>query len=251
MTPRRIGGALVWAVCTLGSGAQAQPPACPLPAHLAELPLVELPAPVDRGASLAVLVSGDGGWASLIRAAGDALAARGVPVVGLNSLRYFWTRRTPEGASHDLEAIVRHYLDCWKKQRIVLVGYSLGADVLPFMVRRLPPDLLEQIEAIVLVGPARSVDFKFHVMSNWLGGAEPDTSLPVLPEIHALAGRNLTCIYGAEEQDSSCPALEPGLAKLVVLDGGHHFGGDRETAIRAILAAAGVAEPQVRAGGNR
>jgi len=63
---------------------------------LKDLPLVELPAAGERGESpLAVMLSGDGGWAGLDRAVAKVLVARGVPVVGVNSLQYFWNPRTP------------------------------------------------------------------------------------------------------------------------------------------------------------
>src|ERR1700730_8093183 len=103
-----------------------------------KLPLVEMPA--TRGASdtLVVFVSGDGGSAAIGREVSKVLAGNGRPVVGLNALQYFWTRRTPETASRDLQRVVEHYLAHWNKSRILLVGYSRGADVLPAMISRLP-----------------------------------------------------------------------------------------------------------------
>jgi type IV secretory pathway VirJ component len=46
-----------------------------------------------------VLLTGDGGWAGLDQELAERLAARGVPVVGFNSLKYFRTERTPEEAA--------------------------------------------------------------------------------------------------------------------------------------------------------
>ena len=62
----------------------------------------------------------------------------GIPVVGLDSLRYFWKARTPASAAADIDRALRYYLAHWKKQRALLVGYSQGANVLPFIVNRLP-----------------------------------------------------------------------------------------------------------------
>jgi len=42
----------------------------------------------------------------------------------------------------DLTRILRHYLPAWNRQKVVLVGYSMGADVLPFLISRLPADLV-------------------------------------------------------------------------------------------------------------
>ena len=67
-----------------------------------------------------------------------ALSAKGIPVVGLDSLRYFWTARTPEGLAADTDRMIRYYLAHFGKKRVLLIGYSQGADVLPFAVNRLP-----------------------------------------------------------------------------------------------------------------
>ena len=191
---------------------------------LDDLPLVEVPAHGNRPDLFAVIISGDGGWAGLDRQVGGALAQRGIPVVGLNALQYFWARRTPEGASEDLSRILRHYQRAWNKNQILLVGYSLGADVLPFMANRLPPDLLDRVREIVLLGPGRKTEFEFH-FTEWLGEPGDATAKPVLPEVEKLRGRNVICLYGAEEAASLCPLLGPGLAKVMPMPGGHHFGG--------------------------
>ncbi|HEX6395856.1 MAG TPA: AcvB/VirJ family lysyl-phosphatidylglycerol hydrolase, partial [Steroidobacteraceae bacterium] len=58
----------------------------PPPSSLADLPLVEVRAD-HPGSSFAVLLSGDGGWAGLDKNVAAALAAKGVEVVGVDSLR--------------------------------------------------------------------------------------------------------------------------------------------------------------------
>src|SRR5438105_10057726 len=100
----------------------------------AKLPLIEVPA--TRGASdtLVVFVSGDGGWAKIDKEISAILAATGMPVVGLNALQYFWTKKTPDIAAADLRSLIETYLTAWHKSRVLLVGYSRGADVLPAMV---------------------------------------------------------------------------------------------------------------------
>ncbi len=201
---------------------------------LDDLPLVEVPAHGDRSDLFAVIISGDGGWAGLDREVGGALAERGIPVVGLNALQYFWTRRTPEGASEDLARILRHYQRTWNKKYVLLIGYSLGAEVLPFMANRLPSDLLHQVREIVLLGPGRKTEFKFH-LTEWLGESGGGSAKPVLPEVEKLRNRKVICLYGTEEAGSLCPLLGPGLAKVIPMPGGHHFGGKYEPISDIIL----------------
>ena len=77
-----------------------------LPAPVADLPLTEVPA--TGGASspwLGVFLSGDGGWVGLDRGVSDELAKHGIPVIGWDSLKYFWSPRTPAGAAADLDRV--------------------------------------------------------------------------------------------------------------------------------------------------
>jgi type IV secretory pathway VirJ component len=206
-----------------------------------DLPLVELPA--ERAAPevadvLAVIYSGDGGWAGIDRELGARLAARGVAVVGVNCLQYFWTPRTPDGAAGDLAWLLRHYLRAWGKRRVLLLGYSLGADVLPFLVRRLPAELRPSIALVGLLGPGQDVTFEFHV-GDWLGKARDD-ALDVPAEIEALRGLPVVCLYGADEEGSACPGLPSAVARAVRLPGGHHLGGDYARLADLLLGAAGL-----------
>ena len=91
------------------------PVAVPGAANLSDLPLIELPATGDTNDLLAVIISGDGGWANIDKKLGEYFSSQGISVVGLNSLKYFWTRRTPDGASMDLLRIISHYSDAWNK----------------------------------------------------------------------------------------------------------------------------------------
>ncbi len=201
---------------------------------LNDLPLVEVPASGKDSDFLAVIISGDGGWAGLDREVGGALARRGIRVVGLNALQYFWTKRTPEGASKDLARILRHYLHAWNKNNIILVGYSLGADVVPFMANRLPADLLARVREVVLLGPGRTAEFEFH-LSEWLPNTQDSAAMPILPEIKKLRKKKVLCLFGAGEKSSLCSELEPDLAESVRMPGGHHFGGKYESIAGMIL----------------
>lgn len=195
------------------------------PKSLSDLPIVEVPSPNSQKDILAVMMSGDGGWASIDQGLSKTLAANGIPVAGVNSLKYFWKRKTPEKAAVDLERIIRYYMLKWNKQKLLIVGYSLGADVLPFMIHRLPEDLKKRIELITFLSPSHRVDFQFH-LSYWLGGGDSKTSLKVLPEIEKLQGLPLLCLYGSDETNSICINMPKSLATVIPLEGGHHYDGN-------------------------
>jgi type IV secretory pathway VirJ component len=94
-----------------------------LPPQVRDLPLLEFPAAARNGL-LAVFLSGDGGWADLDRQISGRLVAAGLPVIGWNCQKYFWTARTPEQAARDLERTLQAYLTAWNKSQAVLIGYS-------------------------------------------------------------------------------------------------------------------------------
>ncbi len=211
----------------------AAEPLPPRPEAVSDLPLVEVPA-TGSSPYLAVMLSGDGGWASLDKEVAGVLAAQGVPVVGLNCLQYFWKSRNPDGLAADLARLLRHYMSSWQKSRVVLAGYSFGADVLPFAVNRLPADLRGPVALVALLGPSPTAEFEFHV-GSWLGRSS-SAALPVPPEIAGLEGTRTLCFFGANEGDSPCHGLDPSLATAVAMEGGHHFGGAYQAIGQRILA---------------
>jgi type IV secretory pathway VirJ component len=187
------------------------------------LPLVEVPA--TRGASdtLVVFVSGDGGWAAIDREISAVLADDGMPVVGLNALQYFWKKRTPDAASQDLGAIIERYLSQWRKSRVLLVGYSRGADVLPAMVSRLPAETQTKIRMIALLGPSLKVEFEFHV-ADWMRNGSAGE--PVKPEVDKLASQQILCLSGEDDRESLCRELAGRQRiEVIMLKGAHHFDG--------------------------
>ncbi len=202
------------------------------PAQLGDLPLVELPVAGD-GDYLAVMLSGDGGWASIDRELAGALTADGIPVVGWDSLHYYWTRREPDAAARDLQRIVEHYAAAWHKNKVLLIGYSRGADVLPFLVNRLSGDVRERASLVVLLGLSSTVDFEFKV-SDWLPGAG-EGAHDVVAEANKIRGITVSCIFGADEKDSACRRLDPKAVRVTALPGGHHFGGDYPELAHLIL----------------
>ncbi len=202
------------------------------PAQLADLPIVELPVPAGTpGNRLAVLLSGDGGWAGIDKGIASAFVAQGVPVAGFDSLRYFWTARKPEGLAADLDRLIRYYAARWKRSEIILIGYSQGADVLPFALNRMPHRTRASVRLTALLGLGQKASFEFHV-TNWIGASGDQ---PILPEAEKLLAATTLCVYGSDERNSLCPLLAPLHAQALLLSGGHHFGGDYGALAQRIL----------------
>ena len=199
-----------------------------------DLPLSLTPAP--PGPLLAVLLTGDGGWAAGDKSMAQALAQRGVAVAGLNSARYLDRARMPDEAASDLARILGQFLETWHRERVVLIGYSRGADLVPFMVSRLPADLRDKIVLTALLGPGEWASFEFSPLDLARSHARPDT-FPVQPEVAKLSGTPVLCLYGSEDRGAICRLLaDAGLARAVEHPGGHRVsGGDGPALVDAIL----------------
>jgi len=197
-----------------------------------DLALVELPAPKAKDDFFVVLLSGDGGWANIDKDIGDQLNRAGIPVVGWNMLQYFWNRKTPEIAGTDLQRVIAHYQQSWQKQKVLLIGFSLGADVLPFMVSRLPSAQRAYIADIALLSLSHTVDFEFHV-SAWLGSSKGDTQ-QVAPELKKIT-EPVLCVYGSEDDDTLCKDFKAANVRSAVLPGDHHYEGDFKSVTKLIL----------------
>jgi len=75
--------------------------------------------------------------------------------------------------------VVRYYLHAWNKKRVLLVGYSFGACWLPFLVNKLPADILDQVHLCVLLGASSFVNVEVH-MTDWMGDELREGALKVL-----------------------------------------------------------------------
>ena len=206
----------------------------PATASVDDLPLnLVINARAPRSNTMAVMYSGDGGWAGLDRDMAARLAASGIPVIGVDSLDYFWNAKSPAQAGSDLGRIISHFSQQWQRPRVILLGYSFGADDLPFIVNAMPPTLKPAIARLSMLGLDQSADFQFH-LDSWLDVSGAN-SLPTLPEIERTRDISMQCIRGDSETDSACLTIPSGVVRQVVLPGGHHFGGNANAVVAAVL----------------
>jgi type IV secretory pathway VirJ component len=137
--------------------------------------------------------------------------------------------------------VLHHYLAAWNKKRVLLVGYSFGADVLPFVVNRLPAELRSQVVSVSLLGIDSDAAFEITI-GDWVGGGEG--GMQTRPELARLAPLPVLCLYGEGEKDSICPGLPAGAGVTREQVGtGHHFGGEYATLADRILAFARASRP--------
>jgi type IV secretory pathway VirJ component len=196
------------------------------------LPLRELPVK-GAGRSMAVILSGDGPFAELGNRLAKDLRAAGIPAVVWHSTSYYWTARTPEEAAGDLDLVIRHFGERWQRERVLVVGYSMGADVAPFLLNRLPRETRGRVGGVALLALAHDAVFEFRVRQWWTRSSAP--SRAVRPELEKLRELRVLCIHGQGDENGACPEMATSGATVVELRGGHHFRGDYPRLRRIVL----------------
>ncbi|HEX6613336.1 MAG TPA: AcvB/VirJ family lysyl-phosphatidylglycerol hydrolase [Rhodanobacteraceae bacterium] len=201
---------------------------------LSDLPLTEI-APQGAGDQrIAIMLTGDGGWAGLDKGVAAVLAQHGVRVVGLSSLEFFWHKKDAAQITDAVLRIIAHYAVRYPDARFVLVGYSFGASLVPVVANRLPDAQRTKISGGVMISPDDTAVFEIHV-GDWFGNTAHSDAMPLAPEV-AHAKVPLVCVYGSGESGEWCPAAAKlGPVKPVQLPGGHHYDGDYDKLGAAIL----------------
>lgn len=198
------------------------------------LPLHPVPAKAGNPMALAIMLSGDGGWASIDKRIAEVLSTHGVAVAGIDSRSYLMKARTPDEAAADIGRVIRHYTAQWSVQRVAVVGYSRGADIAPFIVNRLPANLRDQIVLVALLGPAERANFQFH-WADLLSDTSRPSDIPILPELERLRGTLALCVYGKDEKETLCRLADTSAVKVDQRTGHHHFDGDYDAIAIEIL----------------
>jgi len=185
----------------------------------------------EPGRAAVIFVSGDGGWASIDDNLAAYLTARGVSVVGVSSLRYFWKKKTPEETGADLLRI--EGVLAAARLPLFIGGYSFGAEVAPFAIGAWPDAERRKLAGQILVAPGETASFEISPL-NWVLRARA-TPLVVADAVRRAAVPTF-CLAGDQEEprDTACDDL--GSAAVTMrLPGSHHFGGRYDAVGKAVL----------------
>ncbi|HJQ98043.1 MAG TPA: AcvB/VirJ family lysyl-phosphatidylglycerol hydrolase [Candidatus Polarisedimenticolaceae bacterium] len=188
---------------------------------------------------LVLLLSGEGGWRAFDDEVASRLAAHGYAVGGIDCLRYFKTAQDDRAA---LAKDVRLFADALASTvkarapaRIVLAGYSFGADLAPWVAGVADRD--PRIAALLLIGPDKVGSLQAR-LSEILGFHPTDHVFDTAEALADARDLPVLFVHGGDDEESDAPALcegFPGKKRLVVVPGSHHFSGHLDT-LEAALA---------------
>lgn len=182
---------------------------------------------------ITVMFSGDGGWYGFEESLSDHLGNYGIPVIGIDTKKYLWNRKTPEETSKDVAALLRYYGDKWSRPQFVLFGYSQGAEILPFVLERLPEDIKKNVKSVIMLSPDITTDFEIHI-SNMLGLGNRKNTYEVIPEIKKENEVLNVIVLGTEEESEIPGLLRNTGVRFIMVPGDHHYKGNAALIIQKL-----------------
>jgi type IV secretory pathway VirJ component len=197
-------------------------------------PFVILPAEKGGNQPIVLFISGDGGWTSFDDGIAKELVKKGISVIGMDSQKYFWQQRTPKETALEIAKILEYYLTEWEKTTFVLVGYSFGADVVPFIIPILPENISKHLIKSILISPDISADFEIHI-SDLLHINPSREAYDVVEGVRNLRNDSIVCIFGSDEDTKRVLSFEKAGAIIKILPGKHHFNNDYNSLKNVIM----------------
>jgi type IV secretory pathway VirJ component len=172
-------------------------------------------------------ITGDGGAVRFDLKMFKEYHSHGYSYIGLNSLKYFSTKKSPDKVASDMIPVIKSYSNLWDKKTLVLVGFSFGSEIIPFLSERLPDDLKMRLKLIVLLTPAKTSDFHIR-MRDMIGLDKKNERYNVVEETSKIKSPQMLVVFGSKEKPGLIESKEHPNLKVTTVKGGHGFTDSQE-----------------------
>jgi type IV secretory pathway VirJ component len=200
-------------------------------AQKSKLPLKEWNSAADK--PLVFYISGDGGYTSFSEGVCTTINKAGYKVTSLNSKSYFDDQKTPKQTTDDIVNYLNDEFNKRKDQQFILIGYSFGADIAPFVINLFPDSIKRKLVSVVLLSPSTSTDFETHVWDKL--GLKKKRSMNVVAEVNKLGAIKTTIILGDDDDDFPINNIKLKNYVHELLPGGHHYEGNTDEVGKTIM----------------
>jgi type IV secretory pathway VirJ component len=200
---------------------------------ISSMGLILLPSIINENLPMVFFISGDGGWTNFDQNICEILSKKGMPVIGLNSRKYFWKEKQPALVADDVSKTIEYYMKQWKRNSFVLVGYSFGACVVPFIAPELISNIKESLKGVYCFSPDETGDFEIHI-SDLLNIAS-NQKYDVLGQMRKIKSLNPICIFGNGEDPIEPEHFSATGIRVELLQGDHHYNNDCKAVATIIL----------------
>ncbi len=178
-------------------------------------------------------ISGDGGINNFSSKLSAGISQGGYQVFTLNAKNYFWGKKVPQQVADEIASFVQTRLANRKNQHWILIGYSFGADVMPFIINRLPGALKSKMSRAVFLAPSPTTDFQIRLLD--MAGVNRRRSLDVVTEINKMSLTRTVIINEKDGSGFPIDQIRVGNLEHTTIKGGHHFEGNIQSVTTTIL----------------
>jgi type IV secretory pathway VirJ component len=177
-----------------------------------------------------IFLTGNGGYRNLAHSLTNYLNSKKISVLAINTKKYLWAKKPPAQIALDLETLLERYNEKWGLNRVVLIGYSMGAEVIPFAVNCMEEKYKDELSNIILIGPWQKATFKINLLDFFF---EINKGADIYSELLKMKTKK-ACVICDDNKISICQKDLEGIIDHYFLKGGHHFGGDYMTLSKLI-----------------
>ncbi|MGZ3846978.1 MAG: AcvB/VirJ family lysyl-phosphatidylglycerol hydrolase [Flavisolibacter sp.] len=185
----------------------------------------------DTTKPIVLYISGDGGLSNSFSKLLKKMNGLGYPIIGLNAQSYFWKRKRPQRVTEDFTRLLSYYINKWHRSSYALVGYSFGADVIPFFQNSLSPEFAALNKQTILMSPSKRTDFEIHILG--MIGCEIKEGLSIPKEINRMTGP-VTVFFGTAEHRFPMNEITSSNIHIAFFPGGHHYRSDVDQVVSCI-----------------
>jgi len=148
---------------------------------------------------LVIFFTGDSGRSFFDEKLTDSLCADNIPLMCINSYKYFRKRKTPQQTLDSILPYIDLNLKKYNCQKFIFGGSSFGSEVVPFLYNLMSDEWKDKVEFIVLLSPSYNSDFKIHFLDR-VGLTCRHWSYDVLHEIMKIDHKKISVFWGKDEK---------------------------------------------------
>ena len=178
---------------------------------------------------LVIFFTGDSGRSSFGEKLTDSLCADNIPLMSVDSYRYFSRRKTPQQTLDSILPYIDMNLRKYNRQKFIFAGYSFGSEVVPFLYNLMSDEWKARVEFIVLISPSDNSDFKIHFLDQ-IGLTWRHWPYDVLREIMKIDDKKIIVFWGKDEKRFEKKQFTKHNITVHRLNGGH-----RHTEVKPVI----------------
>ncbi len=148
---------------------------------------------------LVIFFTGDSGRSFFDEKLTDSLCANDIPLMCINSYKYFRKRKTPQQTLDSILPYIELNLKKYNRRKFIFAGYSFGSEVVPFLYNLMSNEWKEKVEFIVLLSPSYNSDFEIHFLDQ-IGLNSRRWPYDVLHEILKIDDKKIIVFWGKDER---------------------------------------------------